>query len=91
MTVASIPSSILDASDLVVAVLYSRNIYHSLCPSSLRAISPVFSLNIYRDQLNLKVDDLNEPVYFKFQFNLDIPQVKAIVEDVFVRHTRSKQ
>ena len=47
MTVGRVPSSLFASSDLLVAVLYSRNIYHSVKPSSLRPITPVLSLNIY--------------------------------------------
>ena len=89
MTVGRVPSSLFSSSYLLVAVLYSRDIYHSVRPASLRTITPVLSLNLNLDGVHVSVKDLSQPILMAFQFNLNITQVNGIVEDVFIRHTRT--
>ena len=59
-------------------------------PTSFRQISPVLSLTLFRDGVVYPVNELTDPVVLEFSFNSNIPQVNALLEDVFERRTRSK-
>ena len=87
------PSSLLNShsSDTLTAVLFSRNIFLSVTPATMRAASPVLSLNIFRGTSQLEVSGISPGFRMSFPLNTQIQPLASLLNQVFVTMTRTKE